>query len=543
MIGTGNALCVQEVTSYMDGTEMQVVGTPGQRRVSLGTIKTHRVDGSRCYDMNTGTATTQNCGNVRTPNLLVGEASRCRLDFLWATDQKREITWLDGARVVRRRMRTTPNHLYDDAFVYGILVDQPAFETPSTTFEECEALIRNIAALTDGAPQIVHLWGFQYRGKDTGYPAVDQVNQRAGGSEGMMRLMQRARQWNCKVTLSDNYDDAYRSSPQWNSDLIARRPDGELWESRNWTGENSYILGLAKYMNGPGAERVRFTCDRYKLPGTTHIDVLSYYPIRNDWDPAHPASGIQNLVEGRFKVIDEYAERGVDVTSEALRYAFIGKISQFWNITGMAACPFGGKPIPMLTAVYGQSATWGNPGRSATLAERLVRTFFYNAPAHSFFRNDTDLRSVTDMFYLMMVPWFLLHAREIESFRRDGDRAVIRLAGNASIDLDSGRQTYAITIDGAEVARNASTFCPVDSDRIAFYSVEAAELTAKLPSTWDRRAIAAFALTTERPLEMPMVVENELVKVAVRAQQPVIVYRDAALAHRRLSRAASGKSQ
>ena len=100
----------------------------------------------------------------------------------------------------------------------------------------------------------------------------------------MMRLMEAGPALNANVTLSDNYDDAYRSSPAWNEDVIARRPDGELWKSRSWTGEESYILGLAKYMEGPGVERVRYTCERYKLHETTHVDVLSYYAIRNDWD-------------------------------------------------------------------------------------------------------------------------------------------------------------------------------------------------------------------------------------------------------------------
>src|SRR5207237_7441732 len=94
---------------------------------------------------------------------------------------------------------------------------------------------------------------------------------------------EKAKAYNCIATLSDNYDDAYRSSPAWDEKIIARRPDGELWESRNWTGENSYIIGLAKYMDGPGMERVRYTCERYKLPKTTHVDVLSYFSIRNDW--------------------------------------------------------------------------------------------------------------------------------------------------------------------------------------------------------------------------------------------------------------------
>jgi hypothetical protein len=66
-----------------------------------------------------------------------------------------------------------------------------------------------------------------------------------------MRLMEQGSALHATITLSDDYDDAYRRSPAWNDAIIARRPDGQLWKSRSWTGEQSYIVGLAKYMDGP----------------------------------------------------------------------------------------------------------------------------------------------------------------------------------------------------------------------------------------------------------------------------------------------------
>lgn len=130
-----------------------------------------------------------------------------------------------------------------------------------------------------------------------------------------------------------------------------RRPDGELWQSRNWTGENSFILGMAKYVAASALDRVRFTCDRYRLGETTHVDVLSYYPIRNDWDPTHPAIGTKNL-EARYRIIEEFNRHGVDVSSEALRYAFLGTINSFWYMTGPGQDPFGGHAVPMVSTIY-----------------------------------------------------------------------------------------------------------------------------------------------------------------------------------------------
>jgi hypothetical protein len=59
--------------------------------------------------------------------------------------------------------------------------------------------------------------------------------------------MEQARQYNLTVTFSDNYDDASKSSPAWNPRYIARPSDDQRWLSPNWTGKDSYIIGLAKY--------------------------------------------------------------------------------------------------------------------------------------------------------------------------------------------------------------------------------------------------------------------------------------------------------
>ena len=198
--------------------------------------------------------------------MLVEQKSAVRLDFLEPVGGTK-LMWLDGAKLVRARMPAIPNHFYDDKFIYGIRTDEPTFPKPSATFEHAEEMIREMHALTDGWPQLVHVWGWQFRGKDTGYPAVNVVDERIGGYNGMMRLMERAKPLNATVSLSDNYDDAYRSSPAWDEAMIARKPDGELWKSRNWTGEDSYIQGLAKYMEGPGLSVFAIRLSGTNCPG------------------------------------------------------------------------------------------------------------------------------------------------------------------------------------------------------------------------------------------------------------------------------------
>jgi hypothetical protein len=491
-------------------------------QAALGTIKTWRVNGGKSYDMNTGPNTPRISGNSTTPNLMVGGRPLCRLDFAGDFDHNGAVDWLDGAKMVRERMPRIPTHYYDDKLMYMIRCDEPKFPQPRATFAESEKIVQRVASLTGGAPQDVYLWGWQYRGKDTGYPAVAEVNKRLGGFEGFVKLQQGARAMNATISFSDNYDDAYQSSPAWDSNIIARRPDGQLWESRDWTGEKSYIIGLAKYMDGPGPERIRYTADRYQIRDTYLIDVLSYYTIRNDWDREHPASGVKNL-EARFKVLDEFKKRGLDVVSEELRYATLGKIAVSDNGPAGEESEFGGEEIPLAAAIYRKSAIWGMRGQAWKKKPELY-SLFYNGHEFPWVPAEDWEREFANFYYAKLVPWYQVHYRNIEAFLRDGDRTVISLEGNSKIDIDWSREEYSVTVNGAEVAHNGDTFCPIGKDRVAFYSRTAKELSAPLPEGWDASALVARTLSAEKSEPAKFTVRDGKIIVNVQPERPVMVF-------------------
>jgi len=486
MAGHSGAVCVQETTAFMDGTLLSVRGEAPQRVAALGTIQQHRVDGSQCYDLNLGKGEPHNCGGATTPNLLVEDPSACRLDFLVAGATP--LTWLDAAKLVRSRMPRIPNPYYHDRYIYGIRVDEPNFPKAGATFAQCEEIIRMVRNLTDGAPQLTHLWGWQFRGKDTGYPAVNVVDERLGGYDAMMRLKDRAKALNADVSLSDNYDDAYRSSSAWDEHTIARRPDGGLWKSRAWTGEESYIQGLAKYMEGPGPERVRYTCERYKLPGTIHVDVLS----------------------------------------EGLRYPYIGKMSMAWYAGGPTPCPFGGSPIPMLPLIYRQSAVWGRASNRGSTLEENVWLHLYNGEApHAIHNGDVTPETITDAFYLIMVPWFQLHQRNIEGYSTGGPQSRMTFAGADSFyELNWDSKAYRLVLDGREVAANGQTTCPLDANRMALYRTKAGPVKIALPHDWNPAKVKASALSPDRKETMEIKVQGKEVEVQLAERRPVILYRD-----------------
>jgi hypothetical protein len=517
MAGDAKAFCVLVNPSFMDGGAMSV---SADGRGAMGTVQRYRVDGSLCADLNLGKGEPLNCGNAGTPNLLVRQPSVCHLDF-FAVDGDWKQAWLAGAHHVRKQLPPKRSAMYDDVYTYGIRLDEPSWPQPASTFAQCEEIIREVAALTGNTPQIVHLWGWQFKGKDTGYPAVNVVDERIGGYEGMMHLMENAKKYNARVTLSDNYDDGYRSSPAWSEDIVARRPDGELYNSRSWTGEKSYILGLAKYVRHGALERVDYTCKQYKLPGTTHIDVLTYYAVRNDWDRQYPASGYTNLVDGKYKILDAFHERGIDVSSEAPRYPFMGKVSFYWQGCGIRPCPMGGRPIPMFPAVYRQVAVWGDGMRRGDTHPGAQQVFYGGGPRFMT-RYDEDRINVAETFYLQTVPWMLLHRRNILSFADEEQQARIGVeGGEIQVSLETGK--YTVTLGKTQVAAENWVACPLGTDRVVFYSTEGRTLRHPLPEGWKQEGLKAVTTSKSGSQPAKIAVQNGEIVVEASPRTPVIV--------------------
>ena len=143
-----------------------------------------------------------------------------------------------------------------------------------------------------------------------------------------------------------------------------------------------------------------------------------------------------------------------------------------------------------------------------------------------------NLNDALDTFYLVMLPWLQLHARNIESFRRDGERTVIGLEGNAAIDIDWNAKTYSASLDGSPICSEAGTFCPLDQDRIAFYSITAQELAARLPAGWKANEVRAAKLSPSGAEEFQVHVDGTNIRAKVESRQPVIAYRNDAARHR-----------
>ncbi len=521
MVGGGEVAAALEVSAYMDGMPVEIIGEPGHRHARIGTVETYRVHGGRAYDMNDLGHPIP--GNKHTLNLLVEQMPRCRLDFFGDVDGDGSVDWLDGAKLIRQRMPPIPTRYFDDKLLYMIGGKYKLEKEPRTTLSQAAKLIQDIAMLTDYAPQVALIGGWAYDGQDTGYPAEDKVNDSMGGYDALTHLIDSGQAFNANVSLNTNYDDAYMGSPKWDPAFIARRPDGALWKSRDWAGEFSYIVGMAKYMQGPGVERVEHVVTRYRLHDAILVDALSWFAIRNDWNPEHPASGYKNLVDGRYKILEEFRKRGVNVLSEQLRYPFIGKLALSVDGISGGDDPFGGQPVPLLPALYRKSAIWGSGGASV---RDVARNLFWNSRPGPWYTNATDRRDISDFYFMTVLPWMQIHNLDIESYKRENDRSIVGLSHRSRLDVNWITHEYSVIVDGIEVANQNGTFCPIDKDRIAIFSRESRRLQVILPPGWDATKITAFALFVDHREAVAVEMEQSKITVEVPADRAIILYRD-----------------
>jgi hypothetical protein len=521
MLGTSTIGCAMEVQAYMDGSYTEIAGKAGGRVATLGTVQTYRVHGGRCYKMNDGGPDI--CGNANTPNLLVEQTPTTQLDFFSCAGEQQQ--WVPGAKIIRSRAPSNPTAYFSDKLLYIVSGKIKTEPKPRTTFAQSHTLVHDVAMLTDGAPQVVFLGGWAYDGQDTGFPSEDKVNASLGTYDDLRKLMTDAERWNANVSLNVNYDDAYKSSPIFDPAFIARRPDGKIWASRAWDGETSYVVGMAKFMEGGwGDRRIEYTVQRYKIHDAMLIDALSWFTIRNDWDPQHPASGYVDLVKGKLPLIAKAKSLGVNVTSELMRYPMLGKLTLTMNGPVETPCPFGGEPVPMAAIIYRGIAIWGNSGDGTV--DPSTNLLWNNRPSN-WFRADSDRTTVADLYFLITLPFSKLHKLEVESYTADGSKRLLKLANQSSIEQGNEKESYAATFDGVEIARDNATFCPIDDDRVAFYSRTAKQLRYPMPKGWDTHNITARSLHLTGKMPIDVATKDGFLVVNAPTKVPVIVYRSA----------------
>jgi len=190
-------------------------------------------------------------------------------------------------------------------------------------FERAMEIVRQVDALTLGAPKIIYLVGWQYNGHDDKYPDFTEVNpalKRPGDAsalESMLWLMEESKKYNTVISVHINFTDAYDNSPLMQAyrerNALIRDRKGRPAAIENYNGQPCYKISYQEeWESGLFHKRIRalFGLLPLKAAGTVHVDNFQCYVNRK------PKVGIKTMQAYRKKMIDYLAGNGVDITSE-----------------------------------------------------------------------------------------------------------------------------------------------------------------------------------------------------------------------------------
>lgn len=416
----------------------------------------------------------------KAPSIPLAEKPSVEVAFVGQAASGERVGWVDAAKWLRQEVKGSPNPLYQDSVIYKIFCDSPE-KTDYTTFEDALGIVRKVHQVAPWLKQVVYLVGWQYRGHDTGYPATDQINQRLGGIAGLRHLATEAAKFNATISCHDNFDDAYRDSPQWDESVVARDEAGNPQQGGVWAGGQSYILAFQKYARKAGLERVRRTVGQMPVRDTYHLDVLSAVPLRRDYNIASPENTRDSL-EGKFAIVREFNRLGVDVTSEGFTSPFVGVIGHAWQLWRKKESLFAGEEmIPFIPMIYhGGPTTYGGGNPSADYARDHA---LYGATYSTDLTKHVDIHDVAESIYLVVAPWTHLRDRKMQDYRRQGDLCRVTYDKDTFVETNESPRRWRVVVDGATVVENDLAVIR-KKDLVAVYSQTAQRTTVSLPEHW-----------------------------------------------------------
>jgi len=131
---------------------------------------------------------------------------------------------------------------------------------------------------------------------------------------------------------------------------------------------------------------------------------------------------------------------------------------------------------------------------------------------------------MTDFYYLIVLPYNKVHLLDVETYTARGAMREIGLERDSKIAMDAASASYKAVCNGATIAIDESTTCPVDESRIAFYSRAGGRLSYPVRPAWKASEITARVLTIDGRKPFPIRTENGQIVVDCPARIPVMVY-------------------
>ena len=187
----------------------------------------------------------------------------------------------------------------------------PAKNYSLTTFDERARQLRELKAR--GFDRVlVFISGWPHLGYDRQHPDSLPPPEKAGGWEGMKRLVDAARELGYPYILHDQYRDYYLDAPSYDAQFAVREEDarvpaqafpgsrfgdskdGDIPMMRHWDGGKQAYLNN-RFWLGHLLKNYQLFFDRGIKPQGIYLDVIGYVPPDEDFNPEHPTTRSQAM--------------------------------------------------------------------------------------------------------------------------------------------------------------------------------------------------------------------------------------------------------
>ena len=424
------------------------------------------------------------------------------------------VNWMEAALWHRDHMRTPSDTYEPRTITYNVILDwvkpvkEPpvGYAPPITSFAETLEIVRSVAKVTGNARQRVTLVGWQFMGHDTGYPALNQVNERVGGLAELQKLVKDAAKYNASIEYHINLDDAYPDSPLFDPSVLQFNREGKpyVWSHQFEGSPPDYRISQTKqFRSGYFQRRVTAFLDMVPVSEGIRLDTFRNCDI--SLGPGEDIGIVSETVYGA-KILDWFTERGIAPLTEGPVDAYYGKlegvqhrfaISDPFHLLMMQGKIYGGGKSDGVGKALGWSMNLGYEVREA------------NAINVHFERYTEE--EIADMYYLGNLTQSYLTRKTLiwlgtekvgeKQEQKDGKTVTIPVNnyiarfsdGTVSTVKDDGYWTVVDhdfkSVDGQR------RVIPIDDKEIVLYAADGGPFEWTLPSQWARASISATPIT------------------------------------------------
>lgn len=432
---------------------------------------------------------------------MILEPFEFHIAFLSDTNGDDQVDYNDAA-LWYRRSQPEPNPIYGKSMIYKILcqLEDDVF----ATFDQCLEIIKLVHTISDDMPQIVYVVGWQYDGHDTGYPSLDRVNEKLGGCEKLLWLIDEAKSFNATVSCHINVDDAYPGHPGWDSEIIGHNPDGSLTQWEVFNGQQSYHINHTKDVrSGKLFNRLDTFLSLVPIERSVHLDAFRF--TNESWEDDEHIGMTEELELGFKPILEYFRSKGIDPTCEAVGYCpgdVTGLFSCAWYITN---------PLMQFGKLIG-----GGKGDN-------LMAWASGASTHSDFMPSLGWGEIADIIYLGTKLYHLYLTRELLDYRtEDGRKLQMRFEQGGLVIADADNDTMFAKWGDIEIARDYNRFIPVGDDLIYAYSRGGGDQTWTLPDNWAGCEIESHTISPNGIALGPIIeIKGREISFTTESQRPI----------------------